>query len=289
MALPYLSAVCLTMKSMTSSLVGGGRGKFARRSHLSLRGRTRLCVVQTRCASSDTANRKARKAGKQKANALAVNKRLKADDSYFWRLKSENFDRERLDKKTETELFGNGDDRGAVINQTQSGSFEIESDTEVTRGGAVGKDIKPIDEFDDTFRSLIPEWTFDNLTSQNRMKYKRPSPIQRHCVPLALTGFDVLASAQTGSGKTVAFLLPLISSIVKSDYFEELPDSAKQPCRPKALILAPTRELALQIENEIQKLTFGAAVGANSLRTVNKRWSCAVYGGSSARGRSYKR
>jgi ATP-dependent RNA helicase DDX3X len=132
------------------------------------------------------------------------------------------------------------------------------------------------------------------------MAYRRPSPIQRHTVPLALAGHDVLASAQTGSGKTVAFLLPLIASVVRNTRAPAGADNgdgdgdgdghvdgaggggqglggshAASPAQPAALILVPTRELAQQIELEIAKLTHGAVPGAGS---VNRRWSAAVYG-----------
>jgi len=294
MALSSLSAVCL---SMTTSFVFGGGGKAGKRCLTTsqpslLRGRGRLGVMEARGAASDTANRKERKAGKQKANALAVNKRLKADDSYFWKLKSERFSRERIDKKTERELFGEETDDAQKLGRSES-AVEIESDTPVTRGGEVGKDIAPIDVFGDDFKNLVPDWAFENLTRADRMRYRRPSPIQRHCVPLALKGHDVLASAQTGSGKTVAFLLPLIASIVKqgedefTDFhrrgFASASNSTENPAAPKALILAPTRELALQIETEIEKLTFGQAVETENRKSVNTRWSAAVYGGASAR------
>ena len=291
MALVSLSAMCHTVTSAFSCVGGGVVTQKAAmgftKTRPLLRPGRRLCVVvtQTRAASAgtDTDNRKARKAGKQSANALAVHKRLKADDSYFWKLKGESFSRERMDRKTATELFGK--DKSGPGSEFPSSSFEIESDTPVARSGEVGKDVRAIDEFGEDFRNVVPEWTFDNLTKKDRMRYRKPSPIQRHCVPLALAGHDVLASAQTGSGKTVAFLLPLIASIVRQggdarNTFGAISDSSRDPARPKALVLAPTRELALQIENEIEKLTFGVPVAENS---VNNRWSAAVYGGSSAR------
>ena len=70
-------------------------------------------------------------------------------------------------------------------------------EAEVTRGGAVGKDIAPIERFDHEFSEVVPDFVFDNLI--DRMDYRRPSPIQRHAVPVAPAGHDLLASAQTGS------------------------------------------------------------------------------------------
>jgi ATP-dependent RNA helicase DeaD len=65
--------------------------------------------------------------------------------------------------------------------------------------------------------------------------YEEPSPIQEQAIPVILTGSDMIGQAQTGTGKTAAFALPILSKI----------DPAKR--EPQALILAPTRELALQV------------------------------------------
>ena len=73
--------------------------------------------------------------------------------------------------------------------------------------------------------------------------YTQPTPIQSQAIPHLLEGKDLLGVAQTGTGKTAAFALPLLQRL----------DDEKSPARPKrprALILAPTRELALQIHGE---------------------------------------
>jgi ATP-dependent RNA helicase RhlE len=75
--------------------------------------------------------------------------------------------------------------------------------------------------------------------------YSEPTPIQAQAIPYLLEGKDLLGVAQTGTGKTAAFALPLL----------QLLDDARQPPKPKrprALILAPTRELALQIHEELE-------------------------------------
>lgn len=90
--------------------------------------------------------------------------------------------------------------------------------------------------------STPAEPTFDDLDIGDRVRqaiadvgYESPSPIQAATIPLLMQGRDVVGLAQTGTGKTAAFALPILSRI----------DPAQR--RPQALILAPTRELALQV------------------------------------------
>lgn len=78
----------------------------------------------------------------------------------------------------------------------------------------------------------------------SRMGFKTPSPIQDQIIPLVLEGRDVIGLAETGTGKTAAFLIPIIEKTLK------------QPAR-KTLILAPTRELAIQIDEELKQLAKG--------------------------------
>ncbi|MEO7070098.1 MAG: DEAD/DEAH box helicase [Nostocoides sp.] len=85
-----------------------------------------------------------------------------------------------------------------------------------------------------------------------------PTPIQAATLPDSLAGRDVLGRGRTGSGKTYAFLLPLVARLTASG-------RGRRPGRPRALILAPTRELALQIDEALAPLA--AAAGLTS-RTV---------------------
>src|SRR5262245_34995737 len=71
--------------------------------------------------------------------------------------------------------------------------------------------------------------------------YESPSPIQAATIPPLLEGRDVLGQAQTGTGKTAAFALPILGRI----------DLAKS--KPQALVLAPTRELAIQVAEAFQR------------------------------------
>ncbi|XP_010449739.1 PREDICTED: DEAD-box ATP-dependent RNA helicase 28 [Camelina sativa] len=101
------------------------------------------------------------------------------------------------------------------------------------------------------------------LRACETLGYKKPTPIQAACIPLALTGRDLCASAITGSGKTAAFALPTL---------ERLLFRPKRVFATRVLILTPTRELAVQIHSMIQKLAqftdikCGLIVGGLSVR-----------------------
>lgn len=88
---------------------------------------------------------------------------------------------------------------------------------------------------------------FPETLNQNLKKsgYEVPTPIQMQMIPVGLLGRDILASADTGSGKTAAFLLPVIIRALFEDK------------TPSALILTPTRELAIQIEKQAKELMSG--------------------------------
>ncbi|MFZ5576330.1 MAG: DEAD/DEAH box helicase [Pseudomonadota bacterium] len=91
----------------------------------------------------------------------------------------------------------------------------------------------------------------DILRALDEMGYVSPTPIQEQVIPLALKGGDILGAAQTGTGKTAAFALPLIQRLLPFANTSTSP--AKHPIR--ALILTPTRELAIQVEEAIQAYT----------------------------------
>ncbi|KAI8130209.1 hypothetical protein FF38_06649 [Lucilia cuprina] len=94
----------------------------------------------------------------------------------------------------------------------------------------------------------------------DRVGYKEPTPIQRQAIPIGLQNRDIIGVAETGSGKTLAFLIPLLSWIQSLPKIERLEDVDQGPY---AIIMAPTRELAQQIEEETTK--FGQPLG---IRTV---------------------
>lgn len=84
-----------------------------------------------------------------------------------------------------------------------------------------------------------------------RHNYVKPTPVQEKAVPPALEGRDVVATAQTGTGKTLAFALPIAQRLLSA---------TSAPKGVQAVILTPTRELAIQINETIQKLTMGSPI-----------------------------
>src|SRR5690554_7597034 len=75
--------------------------------------------------------------------------------------------------------------------------------------------------------------------------YTQPTPIQAKAIPVVLEGRDLLAAAQTGTGKTAGFTLPLLHLMHQNP-------AQRKPGRPRCLILTPTRELAAQVEESVQ-------------------------------------
>ncbi len=90
------------------------------------------------------------------------------------------------------------------------------------------------------------------LRALNAAKYTEPTPIQARTIPALLQGRDVLGVAQTGTGKTAAFALPVLQQLAASS-------ERAQPKSPRALVLAPTRELAVQIARSFD--TYGRGLG----------------------------
>ncbi|XP_071993892.1 ATP-dependent RNA helicase DDX3X isoform X1 [Engystomops pustulosus] len=106
-------------------------------------------------------------------------------------------------------------------------------------------------------------------------RYTRPTPVQKYAIPIISEKRDLMACAQTGSGKTAAFLLPILSQIYTdgpSDAMKHLKDNGRYGRRkqfPLSLVLAPTRELAVQIYEEARKFAYRSRVRP-----------CVVYGGA---------
>lgn len=93
---------------------------------------------------------------------------------------------------------------------------------------------------------------YNNLMS---MAYTTPTPVQMQSIPIMLNGRDIMSCAPTGSGKTMAYLLPIIQDLKKPE----------KKMSYRALIIAPTRELAQQIAREANHLAQGTKLRVNVL------------------------
>src|SRR4026207_141791 len=80
--------------------------------------------------------------------------------------------------------------------------------------------------------------------------YTHPTPIQQQAIPLALEGRDLIGLAQTGTGKTAGFTLPIVHNLITAPITD---DNGEPVPRVRVLILAPTRELAAQVEESFRK------------------------------------
>ena len=158
---------------------------------------------------------------------------------------------ERLEK----ELFGNGH---TGINFDKYEDIPVE---------ATGHDCpRHIEAFNDIQFSEILK---DNI---EMAQYTRPTPVQKYAIPIIRGKRDLMACAQTGSGKTAAFLVPILDQIFESGFGRNVPQprpGARVKQYPLGLVLAPTRELALQIYEEAQKFSYRSRIRP-----------CVVYGGA---------
>uniref|UniRef100_A0AC34F3J0 RNA helicase n=1 Tax=Panagrolaimus sp. ES5 TaxID=591445 RepID=A0AC34F3J0_9BILA len=106
----------------------------------------------------------------------------------------------------------------------------------------------------------LPQEVYDTILA---VGYKEPSPIQRQAIPIGLQNRDIIGVAETGSGKTAAFLIPLLVWInqLPKPVVADMLDAG-----PYAIIMAPTRELALQIDEEAKK--FGERLGTKTVSVI---------------------
>ena len=101
------------------------------------------------------------------------------------------------------------------------------------------------------------------LAALEYAEYQTPTPVQAGIIPGALDGEDLIGQAQTGTGKTAAFAIPILEQLSPADEIRS----------PQALVLAPTRELAVQVSGEFEKLSY-----KQQIKTVT------LYGGKPIRG-----
>ncbi|OII74332.1 U5 SNRNP 100 kd protein [Cryptosporidium ubiquitum] len=200
---------------------------------------------------------------------------LGSNDLYMNRLNLEKMFNERNMKKISRKEVDNeknnkhelGDDE--FLNEKPSlGYFEMaERDWKIFREdysiNVRGKDVpNPIRNWEDCYALQIHKELIRNIG------YEKPTPIQMQCIPIGLKLRDMIGIAETGSGKTIAFLIPLICNVGNKPAL----DYKTSQEGPYGLILAPARELALQIDDEAQKLLSKA----NELKRIR---TLAIVGG----------
>lgn len=163
----------------------------------------------------------------------------------------------RPDKRLERQLFDREDKQTTGINFDNYDKIPVE---------VSGTDApEPIEEYS------IDSIGEDLYRNTQLCGYTKPTPVQKYSVPIGVEGRDLMACAQTGSGKTAGFLFPIIMSMIKTGG-QEPPEGARRRVYPEALVLAPTRELASQIQDEANKFTYCTGIA-----------SVVVYGGADVR------
>ena len=151
-------------------------------------------------------------------------------------------------------LYGSSEEAG--VNFAKYGDVPVE-----LKGAPNG--IEPLATFEDI--DALPPYLALNM---ERCKYANPTPVQKHAVPLGLAGNDVMCCSQTGSGKTAAFLLPAVSKLSTCPAVDCFDEDAGMAA-PRVVVLAPTRELAIQTQLEVQKLCFQGPLRSVELCTLS--------------------
>ena len=250
-----------------------------------------------------------RKMGKRAKQLESMEKKAKAEDEYFRKCQREaaannGQNQQQLNggkkqqQDRELALFGKQGAQGINFAKYDSISVDVKpgaiaqdskkkKNTNNNNGGNTknngNNEVASIVFSDFNELELLPPAMMHNIKLMN---YAKSTPIQRHAIPLGLAGHDLMCCAQTGSGKTCAFLLPVCASLANSNASQNdthnsnkvisngrnsTTTAEKEPVEPKCIVLAPTRELASQIELEAEKLCFNIP----NLQPV------AVYGGAS--------
>ncbi|MED6225052.1 DEAD-box ATP-dependent RNA helicase 37 [Stylosanthes scabra] len=153
----------------------------------------------------------------------------------------------------EVNPFGDQDDTEEAFNEQENSGINFDAYEDIpveTSGNNVPPPVNTFAEID------LGEALNANIT---RCKYVKPTPVQRHAIPISLAGRDLMACAQTGSGKTAAFCFPIISGILRGQPMQRPPRGVRT-VYPLALVLSPTRELSMQIHDEARKFAYQTGV-----------------------------
>ncbi|XP_018371779.1 PREDICTED: ATP-dependent RNA helicase vasa isoform X4 [Trachymyrmex cornetzi] len=143
----------------------------------------------------------------------------------------------------ENSLFGN--------DVTMGINFNKYDDIEVKVSGENAP--RPIQSFNQSgLRTILLE----NITKSG---YTKPTPVQKYAIPIIISGRDLMACAQTGSGKTAAFVVPILHTLLENP--KDLIKTSTS-CEPHVIIISPTRELTSQIHQQVKKFSLGSIIRA---------------------------
>ncbi|KAF5725516.1 DEAD-box ATP-dependent RNA helicase 37 [Tripterygium wilfordii] len=158
-------------------------------------------------------------------------------------------------REREANPFGDVDETEEAFSEQESTGINFDAYEDIpveTSGDNVPPSVSTFAEID------LGEALNQNI---RRCKYVKPTPVQRYAIPISLAGRDLMACAQTGSGKTAAFCFPIISGIMKGQgQSTHRPLRGSRTAYPLALILSPTRELSCQIHEEAKKFSYQTGV-----------------------------
>lgn len=161
------------------------------------------------------------------------------------------------DERLEQELFGSAN---TGINFNKYEDIPVE---------ATGNQVPPhITSFEDV---QLTEIIRNNI---GLARYDKPTPVQKYAIPIIIKGRDLMACAQTGSGKTAAFLVPILNQMY--EFGASNPPQNNRPYNrrkqyPLGLVLAPTRELATQIFEEAKKFSYRSRMRP---AVLYGKWDC---------------
>jgi ATP-dependent RNA helicase DDX3X len=151
--------------------------------------------------------------------------------------------------RLETELYTKATGTSSGINFAKYDDIPVETS---------GEEVPP-----PCLEFTIEELGQPLINNTVRTGYTRPTPVQKYSIPIGLRRRDLMACAQTGSGKTAGFLFPVIAQMLRNGA-APVPDGTPSRCvTPNCLILAPTRELVTQIFDEARKFTYRTGIRAS--------------------------
>ncbi|CAN0296716.1 unnamed protein product, partial [Ectocarpus fasciculatus] len=149
------------------------------------------------------------------------------------------------DLRLEKQLFNTTEHASQGINFDRYDDIPVETS---------GENVpEPIDSFE---MDMLGE---DLMRTTNLCGYTKPTPVQKYSIPIGISNRDLMACAQTGSGKTAGFLFPTLISLLRRGG-PQYPNDGRRKSYPVALVLAPTRELASQIYDEARRFCYRTGI-----------------------------